>query len=102
MCTQSKVCFAALFALSLAAYGNLNEIHDIDLLKSVEDLQAQIMEIKGQYASITSNLERIQLEIPLGLQNFPDIFNLNDQNLIIGPDGNIYFDHRDLRDYVCY
>lgn len=27
MCTQSKVCFAALFAISLAAYGNLNEIH---------------------------------------------------------------------------
>lgn len=100
MCTQSKVFFAALFALSLAAYGNLNEIHDIDLLKSVEDLQAQIMEIKGQYASITSNLERIQLEIPLGLQNFPDIFNLNDQNLIIGPDGIVYYDHCDIRDYV--
>ncbi len=100
MCTQSKVCFAALFALSLVAYGNLNDVRGIDLLKSVEDLQAQIMEIKGQYVSITSSLERIQLEIPLGLQNFPDIFNLNDQNLIIGPDGNIYFDHRDLRDYV--
>ena len=59
------------------------------------------MEIKDQYISITSSLERIQLEIPYSLQNFPDIFNLNDQTLIIGPDGNIYFDHRDLRDYVC-
>ncbi len=101
MCTQSKVCFAALFALSLAAYGNLNEIHDIDLLKSVEDLQAQVMEIKGQYVSITSSLEKIQLDIPQSLQNFPAIFNFDDQNLIVGPDGNIYFDNRDIRDYVC-
>lgn len=43
MCTQSKVCFAALFALSLVAYGNLNEIHDIDLLKRVESVQATII-----------------------------------------------------------
>lgn len=100
MCTQSKVCFAALFALSLAAYGNLNEIHDIDLLKRVEDLQAQVMEIKGQYVSITSSLERIQLEIPRGLKNFPELFYLEGQNLIVGPDGIVYYDHCDIRDYV--
>ena len=100
MCVQSKICFMALFAISLVAYGNLNDVSGIDLLKSVEDLQAQVMEIKGQYVSITSSLERIQLEIPYGLQNFPDIFNLDNQNLIIGPDGNIYFDHHDIRDYV--
>lgn len=99
MCVQSKICFMALFAISLVAYGNLNDVSDIDLLKSVEDLQAQVMEIKGQYVSITSSLERIQLEIPYGLQNFPDIFNLDNQNLIIGPDGNIYFDHHDIRDF---
>lgn len=74
MCVQSKICFMALFAISLVAYGNLNDVSGIDLLKSVEDLQAQVMEIKGQYVSITSSLERIQLEIPYGLQNFPDIF----------------------------
>ena len=97
----TKIPFLALLVASAAVYGIPEDFCDADILKSVEDLQAQIMEIKGQYASITSNLERIQLEIPRGLQNFPDIFNLNDQNLIIGPDGNIYFDHRDLRDYVC-
>ena len=101
MLIRSKICFTVLFAISLTAYCNLNDVRGIDLLKSVEDLQAQVMEIKDQYISITSSLERIQLEIPYSLQNFPDIFNLNDQNLIIGPDGNIYFDHRDLRDYVC-
>lgn len=97
---RSKVYFTVLFAINLAAYGNLNEIHDIDLLKSVEDLQAQVMEIKGQYVSITSSLERIQLEIPRGLQNFPELFYLENQNVIVGPDGNIYYDNRDIRDYV--
>lgn len=98
---RSRICFIALFALSLVAYGNLNDVRGIDLLKSVEDLQAQVMEIKDQYVSITSSLERIQLEIPRGLKNFPELFYLEGQNLIVGPDGNIYFDHRDLRDYVC-
>ncbi|MBP5626870.1 hypothetical protein J6X96_01715 [bacterium] len=96
-----KVCFTALFAISLVVYGNFNDIRDIDLLKSVEDLQAQVMEIKYQYVSITSSLEKIQLDIPQSLQNFPAIFNFDDQNLIVGPDGNIYFDNRDIRDYVC-
>ncbi len=101
MLIRSKICFTVLFAISLTAYCNLNNIRDVDLLKSVEDLQVQVMEIKDQYISITSSLERIQLEIPNGLQNFPAIFNLDDQNLIVGPDGNIYFDNRDIRDYVC-
>lgn len=91
--------FALLF-ISAAVYGDSNDVYDVDLLKSVEDLHAQVMELKSQYVSITSGLERIQLEIPRGLQNFPDLFYIEGQNLVVGPDGNIYYNDRDIRDYV--
>ena len=91
--------FALLF-ISAAVYGDFNDVYDVDLLKSVEDLQTQVMDLKNQYVSITSSLERIQLEIPRGLQNFPDLFYIEGQNLVVGPDGNIYYNDRDIGDYV--
>ena len=87
--------------ISGTVYGNSSDAYDVDLLiMSVEALQTQVMEIKSQYDSITSSLERIQLEIPRGLQNFPELFYLEGQNVIVGPDGIIYYDRRDIRDYV--
>ena len=91
--------FALLF-INAAVFGNSNNVYDADFLKSVEDLHAQVMELKNQYVSITSSLERIQLEIPRGLQNFSDLFYIEGQNLVVGPDGNIYYNDRDIRDYV--
>lgn len=95
------ISFLALSVISGTVYGNSSDAYDVDLLiESVEALQTRVMEIKSQYDSITSSLERIQLEIPRGLQNYPDLFYLEGQNVIVGPDGNIYYDHRDIRDYV--
>lgn len=95
------ISFLSLSVISGTVYGNSSDAYDVDLLiESVETLQTKVMEIKSQYDSITSSLERIQLEIPRGLQNYPDLFYLEEQNVIVGPDGNIYYDHRDIRDYV--
>ena len=90
----------ALLLISVAVYGDSHDVYDVDLLKSVENLQAQVMDLRNQYVSITSSLERIQLEIPRGLQNFPDLFYIEGQNLVVGPDGNIYYNDRDIKDYV--
>ncbi|MBP5628000.1 hypothetical protein J6X96_07555, partial [bacterium] len=96
----TKIAFLALPVASAAVYGVPEDICDADFIRSVEDLQAQVMEIKSQYVSITSSLERIRSEIPQGLRNFSDLFCLEGQNIIVGPDGNIYYDNRDIRDYV--
>ena len=72
-----------------------------ELLERITKLQAQVKDIKGQYISITSQLEKIQLNIPKGLENFPDLFILNDDTLVVGPDGNIYYDGYEIRDVLC-
>lgn len=72
-----------------------------DLLERITKLQAQVKDIKGQYISITSQLEKIQLNIPKGLVNFPDLFVINDDTLVVGPDGNIYYDGYDVRNVLC-
>lgn len=96
----TKIAFLALPVASAAVYGVSEDICDADFIRSVEDLQAQVMEIKSQYVSITSSLERIRSEIPQGLRNFSDLFCFEGQNIIVGPDGDIYYDNRDIRDYV--
>lgn len=68
-----------LFVVGSTVYGGPDDIHDVDLLKRVKDLQAQVMEIKEQYASITSNLERI-LHMPGGVDK-PAIFFKNRNKL---------------------
>ena len=47
----TKIPFLALLVASAAVYGIPEDFCDADLLKSVEDLQAQITEIKYQYIS---------------------------------------------------
>lgn len=101
MHTKSKIFLFVLFAISTTVYGNLNDISDINLLKSLEDLQAQVLEIKYQYVSITSNLEKIKLDIPYGLQSFPGLFMIDNHDLFVGPDGNIYYRQQNMQDYIC-
>ena len=58
-----------------------------DLLERITKLQAQVKDIKWQYISITSQLEKIQLNIPKGLVNFPDLLSLMMTRLLSGQTG---------------